>query len=73
MIVCHCNRVTACEIEAQCLGGASSAREVRDLCGAGARCGGCRPLVQMLVAKHADGSGERSFRENGVGALAAAS
>jgi bacterioferritin-associated ferredoxin len=73
MIVCHCNRVTASDIEAQCLGGASSAREVREVCGAGNRCGGCRPLVQMLVAKYADGSGERSFRENGVCPLAVAS
>jgi bacterioferritin-associated ferredoxin len=70
MIVCHCNRVTASDIEAVCLGGASSAREVREVCGAGTRCGGCRPLVQMLVAKHGDGSGERSFRENPVEALA---
>jgi len=71
MIVCHCNRVTASDIEACCLGGASSAREVRDVCGAGDRCGGCRPLVQLLVAKHGDATGERSFRENSVGALAA--
>jgi bacterioferritin-associated ferredoxin len=66
MIVCHCNRVTASDIEAVCLGGASTAREVRMACGAGNRCGGCRPLVQMLVSKHHECSGERSFRENTV-------
>ena len=73
MIVCHCNRVTASDIEAVCLGGAGTAREVREVCGAGNRCGGCQPLVQMLVAEHGEASGERSFREHSVGALATAS
>ena len=73
MIVCHCNRVTASDIEAVCLGGASTAREVRLACGAGTRCGGCRPLVQMLVSKHDECTGERSFRENTVGSAYATS
>ena len=71
MIVCHCNRVSASDIEAVCLGGACTTREVRQVCGAGNRCGGCRPLVQMLVAKHGESSGERSYRDNPVEALAA--
>ena len=77
MIVCHCNRVTAAEIEAECLGGASSTLEVAARCGAGARCGGCQPLVQVLVSKHTDRQGGRTLCDTGVGAgmaaLAAAS
>ena len=72
MIVCHCNRVTAADIEAECLGGASCSHEVRERCGAGNRCGGCRPVVQMLVSKYADRHA-CAVCEVGVGALVGAS
>jgi bacterioferritin-associated ferredoxin len=68
MIVCHCNRVTAAEIEAECLGGASSTHEVRERCGAGNRCGGCQPLLQVLVSQYADGPGARTLCDAGVSA-----
>jgi len=58
MMVCHCNRVTAAEIEAHCLGGAATPWDVRARCGAGNRCGGCQPVVQRLVASFCGRDGD---------------
>jgi bacterioferritin-associated ferredoxin len=74
MIVCHCNRVTAADIEAQCLGGAATQGEIRARCGAGNRCGGCRPVVQRIVASYHEGTADRPCLETAVpAALSAAS
>lgn len=50
VIVCACNVVRDDEIRTEVRLGASTVGEVAMGCGAGARCGGCRPLVADLVA-----------------------
>ena len=52
MIVCHCAVVSDRRIRREVDAGALSVDEVVDACGAGARCGACRPTIGMLVATH---------------------
>ncbi len=49
MIVCHCNAVRAEEIRTEVRLGAETGEQVAARCGAGARCGGCRPTVDVLI------------------------
>ncbi len=49
MIVCHCRKVTDREIRRCVRAGVTSPCAVSDACGAGAGCGGCRPLVNKIV------------------------
>ena len=55
MLVCHCLAVND---QAVAHAAAEGARTVDDLaarCGAGGRCGGCRPLLAELLAETAVG------------------
>ena len=49
MIVCHCTQATDRTVCAAATAGCRTADEVAAVCGAGGRCGGCRPLVQELL------------------------
>lgn len=51
MIVCHCKVVNHRDIEAAVDDGARSVPEVTDICGVGADCGGCLPVVAETVAR----------------------
>lgn len=51
MVVCHCSIVTDREIREQVRAGALSADDIAARCDAGARCGGCRPVVEALLAE----------------------
>ena len=51
MVVCHCNAVSDREIRSEILAGALEVDEVADRCGAGDRCGSCRPVVEALLAE----------------------
>jgi bacterioferritin-associated ferredoxin len=53
MFVCHCRAVTDGEIREAITGGACDLDEVGERCGAGVTCGGCCPLIEELLAKHA--------------------
>ena len=53
MVVCHCQAVNDKAIVAEILSGALDADAVAARCGAGSRCGGCRPVVEELLAAHA--------------------
>ncbi len=53
MVVCHCNAVSDARIRAEIVSGRLDADGVAARCGAGARCGGCRPMVEALVAESA--------------------
>jgi bacterioferritin-associated ferredoxin len=53
MVVCHCNAINDKAIVAEILSGALDADALAERCGAGSRCGGCRPMVEALLAEHA--------------------
>lgn len=50
VIVCQCSVVNERRVLAEVLEGATCADEVAERCGAGARCGGCRPTIEALLA-----------------------
>lgn len=51
MIVCHCRAVSRHQIEAAALCGATTVREIVAACGAGGRCGGCRPAIEDVLSE----------------------
>ena len=55
MFVCHCRALTDREIREVITAGACDLDEVGDRCGAGITCGGCCPLIEELLARHAGG------------------
>jgi bacterioferritin-associated ferredoxin len=52
VIVCHCRAVSDDRIGAEIDAGARTVDEVGDRCGAGTGCGGCRPVVEAVLATH---------------------
>ena len=53
MIICHCKRVTDGELRAAVRNGCGSAEAIASRCGAGGRCGGCRPAIDEILAEEA--------------------
>jgi bacterioferritin-associated ferredoxin len=54
MLVCHCKRVCDRTIrETVRCGVAATSEDVGRACGAGTRCGGCRPLIDDLIEQEA--------------------
>jgi bacterioferritin-associated ferredoxin len=51
MVVCHCLAVNDGTIARALAEGADTVEELTARCGAGGRCGGCRPLLAELVAE----------------------
>jgi bacterioferritin-associated ferredoxin len=63
MLVCHCERVNDRTIRKCAREGARNHLDVAMACGAGSRCGGCRPLVDELIAEtHAEASRDGLFQ-----------
>lgn len=52
MYVCHCRGVTDRTVRAAVASGATTLEELARRCTAGARCGGCRPALEDLLARH---------------------
>jgi bacterioferritin-associated ferredoxin len=50
VIVCHCEVVSDRRIRREVQSGACDADEVGARCGAGTRCGSCRPSIGALLA-----------------------
>lgn len=50
MVVCHCNAVNDRAIRAEIEAGALDAEALAQRCGAGARCGSCRPVLEAILA-----------------------
>ena len=51
MIVCHCKGVSDRSIREAVRAGARSSRQVFRACGAGGRCGGCRPIIDEIIER----------------------
>jgi bacterioferritin-associated ferredoxin len=49
VIVCHCEVVSDRHVCDAVVRGASTVDDVGDLCGAGTRCGSCRPTIGALL------------------------
>jgi bacterioferritin-associated ferredoxin len=49
MIVCHCEVVSDRHIRDAVACGAATLDEIGDRCGAGTRCGSCRPTIGTLL------------------------
>jgi bacterioferritin-associated ferredoxin len=54
MLVCHCHAVNDHTIRRCVNDGARSGTDVREACGAGGTCGGCRPTIDRLIELHHD-------------------
>jgi bacterioferritin-associated ferredoxin len=54
MLICHCHAVNDQTIRRCVDAGARCGNEVREACGAGGSCGGCRPAIDRLVELHSD-------------------
>jgi bacterioferritin-associated ferredoxin len=59
MLVCHCQGLSDRDVRQAVRSGARSRGQVTRSCGAGGRCGGCRPLIEEILADElsADASG----------------
>lgn len=51
MVICHCLAVNDRAIGELAKGGPVSVDDVVAQCGAGGRCGGCRPAIEAVLAK----------------------
>ena len=49
MIVCHCRAMNDRELRSVIEGGALDLEAIAEVCGAGARCGGCEPMLADLL------------------------
>ena len=49
MLICHCHAVNDHTIRRCVDAGARSGQDVREACGAGGSCGGCRPAIDRLI------------------------
>ena len=49
MLICHCRAVNERTVTATILAGAECTEEVAEMCGAGAKCGGCLPAIEELL------------------------
>lgn len=66
MVVCHCRGISDRTIRKLARAGAEGVVDVARTCGAGGRCGGCRPTIAAIleeerVAGEASGSELGSF------------
>ncbi|MGE3619337.1 MAG: bacterioferritin-associated ferredoxin [Acidimicrobiia bacterium] len=51
MVICHCEAVNDRRIADEIARGALDADEIALRCGAGGRCGGCRPTIEALLVR----------------------
>jgi bacterioferritin-associated ferredoxin len=52
MIVCHCKGLNDRDIGKAVREGAVTSDDVASFCDAGSDCGGCRPVIEEILAKH---------------------
>jgi bacterioferritin-associated ferredoxin len=56
MIVCQCKAVRDCEVRTLVQRGACTRAAVTRACGAGSDCGGCRPVIEEIIADEQRGA-----------------
>jgi len=56
LLICHCAGVRDARVLDAIASGSGSCDAIAAACGAGARCGGCRPLLEQLLAQRERGS-----------------
>jgi bacterioferritin-associated ferredoxin len=49
VVICHCNAVNDAAIRAEIEAGAVDVEDVAARCGAGDRCGSCRPVIEAIL------------------------
>lgn len=49
MLVCHCERVHCRDIRSCVDAGDEDVKSIEKRCGAGSKCGGCRPLIEDII------------------------
>ena len=69
MLMCHCIGVSDRAVRNAIRGGAQTPDEVGQACGAGSRCGGCRPAIESLI----EGESIRQFKSDSSRASSASS
>jgi bacterioferritin-associated ferredoxin len=66
MYICFCRTVTDRVVIAEIHAGARTMHEIAKRCGAGGRCGGCRPEVARLLSRHLEANGPPLGCEDGA-------
>jgi bacterioferritin-associated ferredoxin len=51
MIVCHCKGISDRQLREVVAAGATTRRKLARACGAGAACGGCRPVIDEILGE----------------------
>jgi len=51
VLICHCAGVRDARVLDAIARGSSSCEAIAAACGAGARCGGCRPLLEQMLGQ----------------------
>lgn len=62
MYVCSCHGITDRTVEAAIASGAGTVEDIAGRSGAGARCGGCWPELERLLAEAAGRAAHRDTR-----------
>jgi bacterioferritin-associated ferredoxin len=66
VLVCHCKAVSEREVRRAVGAGARTRRQVVRACGAGSVCGGCRPVIDEILAEQASPGAASSAGGRGI-------
>ncbi|MFI5318165.1 MAG: (2Fe-2S)-binding protein [Myxococcota bacterium] len=61
MLVCHCFVIRACDVRSAIAHGARTPADVARACHAGTGCGGCRPVIEEILAAQTGHCGGSEF------------
>jgi len=61
MLVCHCKGLTDRQVRDAVRDGAGTRRQLSRSCGAGAVCGGCRPVLQEILEEETPARASNGF------------
>jgi bacterioferritin-associated ferredoxin len=61
MLVCHCKGLTDRQVRDAVREGAGTRRQLSRSCGAGAVCGGCRPVIEEILEEETPARASSGF------------